>query len=143
MTPLRPLQVHLPTSLQEALRLRLATVQARDEPLHLLLQVTCVMGGSCTKALLGPVWQLLYPDEEQPPGLDGTIARGMEQRLLKYMGASGMRHGDGRRRSSAASTPGSFVCHPGLNYFTCKNYIVEERHFLLHVRCVKDFDTSL
>ena len=45
-----------------------------------------------------------------------VIQRGVKQRLLKYLAASGSSSGAPRtrRKSSAAGTEGRWACHPGL-----------------------------
>ena len=110
-----------PGRLLQSIRLRLDGV---DATLNLLLKVVAVMGGSVTLKALTPVWGALKAVDsaegrrgaEEGEPVTEVIQRGVKQRLLKYLAASGSSSGAPRtrRKSSAAGTEGRWACHPGL-----------------------------
>ena len=107
---------HLPTSLSQSIRLRLAKVEERDAALDLVLKLCACMGGSMTLASAEAVWALLLEQgtsaaklgvEREP--VAQVLQRGARARLLKFLAASGVRSlaaedqaGERRCSSSAA-----------------------------------------
>ena len=61
----------LPTSLLASIRLRLATVLESDAAVHLLLQLSAVMGGACSLTAV-QACLLAHPAEYARPGASGV-----------------------------------------------------------------------
>ena len=94
-------ELRLPRSLQESIRLRLATVEEQDATLLLLLQLAAVMDGMFTIALLTPVWVLLHDGEAAVPDVEATCARGVKAWGMERTGR-GAEEEEGRGRVSQA-----------------------------------------
>ena len=115
---------HKGTALRQAesIRLRLAAVAERDPSLDLLLKAVAVMGGSISLKAMTPVWSALKAADGAEGARGGAepvtevIQRGIKQRLLKYLAASGAHGGGGgtgarRKSSAAAGGEGSWAFH--------------------------------
>ena len=86
-----------------------------DADVHLLLQLTAVMGGSCTATAVKTVWAALHGSAEGagPQAQDSgqVLERALRLRFLKLISSSGTLSGT-RRRSSAANRESRFIfCH--------------------------------
>ena len=67
--------LQLPTTLNDSIRLRLATVRERDADLDRLLRLAACMSGKFTKDCMVRVWRSLTAEQT----LDGAIERGPSQ----------------------------------------------------------------
>ena len=86
-----------------------------NPPLHLLLKLAAVLGGTFTLSIITPLWNVMTAQHGMESGSLGiAITQAQKLKLLKYLSASGAASASdksSRRRSSVASQGSRYAFH--------------------------------